>query len=240
MRDVERYIVAIAELATSLEAEAKVLAADLGTIAYEERLKLTAGLPAIALATTDGAAAQTLLAKLRARGHRAHLCRASDVVPASAMVSLRNFQLDGDGLDSGDIQLPWHDVSALVRARHHHVSQTSEIVKKKKFDVGRAIATGGLMMRKTEKREVVTREERSEQVLYVFRASGATPWLLREHGTHYGGLGTALAPTANRNFLIAVEQFRARAADARFDDSLLKRPSIDDVDLYAHLVAIAP
>jgi hypothetical protein len=239
VKDVERTIVAVTALATPVEAEAKALAADLGTIAYEERLKLTAGLPAIVLATTDAAAAQALLAKLRARGHRALLCRASDVVPASAMVSLRRFALDDEGLASGDAHLPWDDISALVRARHLRSTTTTETVKEKKFDLGRAVMTGGLVMRKAQSREVVTRTEDTEQVLYLFRTSGETPWLLREHETHYGALGAALAPTATRNFTIAVDTFRARAPQARFDDGLVRRPTLSDVDLYAHLVATA-
>lgn len=238
MSNVERYHVVIASLATPLDAEAKALAADLASTPYETRMKLAAGLPAIVLTTTDRAAAQSLLGKLRARGHRAVACAASSVVPAAKMTMLRRFTLDGDGIDNGEAQLPWSEISVLVQARHRKVSETVETVKEKKVDIGRAIATGGLIMRKTEKREVVTRTEDSEQVLYLFRADGETPWLLREHSTNYAGLGSVLEPTASRNFAIAVQTFRGRAPQARFDDSLLRRPAVSDVDLYAHLLAM--
>jgi hypothetical protein len=232
----ERHVVAIAKLETTIDAEAKALAADLGTTAYEERLKLAAGLPAIVLATTDGGAAHALAGKLRARGHRALLCASSEVVAASAMIPLRRFELADDALVAGDARLPFADIAVLVRARHRHHTETTGIVKHKKFDATRAILTGGLVTRKTEKREVTARTEDTEQVLYLYRASGDTPWLLREHATHYGGLGPALAATATQNFAIAVEQLRARAPHAAFDDRLVRRPTIDDVDLYAHLV----
>ena len=49
------YVVAILELATSVEAEAAALAADLGSTAYEQRLHLVAGLPAVVLTTADPA-----------------------------------------------------------------------------------------------------------------------------------------------------------------------------------------
>lgn len=239
MRDAERYVVAIGTLGTTLEAEARALAEDVGSTAYEERLKLVGGVPAIVLTTRDGNAAQALVAKLRARGHRAQLCRVSEVVAASAMIVLRQFHLDDDALRSGQDRLPWSDISALIRARHRSTATSVDIVKDKKFDLGRAIVTGGLMTRRTEKREVVTRSETTEQVLYLFRASGCTPWLLREHSAHYGALGAALAPSAMLNFAIAVEQFRARASQARFDDGLLRRTALVDVDLYAHLLATA-
>ena len=232
-------MVAITTLATTIDVEARALAADLGTIAYEERLKLTAGVPAVVLATTDGAAAQSLAGKLRARNHRALVCRTADVVRASAMVSLRRFQMDAGALDAGGERLPWADISALIHARHHTQTATTEVVKENKFNLGRAVMTGGLVMRKTEKREVVTVTADTEHVLYLFRASGGTPWLLREQSTHYGALGAALAPTAMRNFAIAIEQFRTRAPHARFDESLARRP-VSDVDLFAHLIATAP
>src|SRR5207237_1120371 len=126
-----------------------------------------------------------------------------------------------------------------VRARHQGATEAIEVVREKKFDLGRAILTGGLIMRKTEKREVTSRTEASEQVLYLFRSSRGVPWLLREHDAHYDALGAAVAPTTSRNFATAVEQFRARAPHARFDDSLLRRPKVADVDLYAHLIATA-
>ena len=235
----KRHVVAIGTLGTTLEAEAKALAEDFGSTAYEERLKLAGGLPAIVLTTRDSIAAQALVAKLRGRGHRAQACRVSDIVPASAMIVLRQFQLDDDALATGRERLPCSDISVLIRARRQSTATAVDIVKDKKFDLGRAIVTGGLMTRKTEKREVITRSETTEQVLYLFRASGRVPWILREHSAHYGGLGAALAPSTMRNFTIAVEQFRTRVLQARSDDALLRQTALVDVDLYAHLVATA-
>ena len=238
MSYVDRFIVAIAKLGGPIEVEAKALATDLGNTAYETKLKLTAGLPAVVLSTTDGDAATVLGAKLRARGHRALVVRSSSVIAASAMVRVRQFELDDDGINTEVDQLPWSDISALVRARSRSQHDTTEIVKEKKFDLGRAVASGGLVMRSTQKREVVTHHESSEQVLYMFRASGDTPWILRAQGTHFGGLGRTQQATANLNFGLACDQFVARATGARFDDSLLRRPAINEVDLYAYLISL--
>jgi len=238
MKDVERYFVAVGALATPIEAEAKALAADRGTTAYEERLVLAAGLPAIVLATTDAAAANALAGKLRARGHRAQVCCGSDVVAADDMVAMRRFQVDAEALDSAEgARVAWADIRCFVRAKHVRVTQTTASVKEKKLALGRAVLTGGLIMRKTETRDVTKRSEDTEQVLYVFAAAGETPWLLRELATNYGGLGATLAPTATANFHAAIALFRQRAPHARFDDSLLRRPPVDDIDLYAHLIA---
>jgi hypothetical protein len=233
-----RIVVALTSLAGSIEAEAKALAADLGATPYETRMKLAPGLPAIVLSTTDPEAANRLAGQLRARKHRASVCRAADVVAASAMVSMRTFQLAGDGLDSGVEQLPWSEVSAIIHARTPQQTDHHETVKEKKFSVGRAVMSGGLVMSKTVTREVTTHGEASEHVLYLFRATGDTPWLMREHGTNYSGLGIALDPTSTRNFMQAIATFRKHAPNARFDDSLVRR-SVPDVDLYAHLIATA-
>jgi hypothetical protein len=232
----ERYVVGLTALAAPIEAEAKALAADLGTTIYEEKLKLTAGVPLLVLSTTDGAAARDLLAKLRARGHRAQLCRASEVIPSARMTVLKHFTFDADGLDSGADQLPWDDVSALIQARHHVHTEKTATIKERKFDLGRTVMTGGLMTSKTSKRDVVTKTDDIEHVLYLFRASGEAPWLLREHGTNYSCLGARLDPTAARNFATAVERFRAHAPHARFDESLARRP-VKEADLFAHLIA---
>ncbi len=236
-------VIAIARLGTPIEREAEALAADLGTLAYGERLKLSAGLPAIVLSTPDEARAESLLQNLRRRGHEAIACLASDVVPSGAMISLRRFRLDDDALvasDQAEERLPWNDISALLRATQRTRTQTVDVVKEKKFDLPRALATGGLIRNRTTKREVSTRSEVIEPVLYLFRRSGKTPFILREQGTHYGALGSQLEPTAPRNFKLTVDHLRARAPLATFDERLLTRKcSPQELDLLAHLLALS-
>ena len=234
------HLVAITRLATAIEDEARALAADLGTLAYEERLKLAAGMPAIVLATAEAARAQALAGKLSARGHGVFACRAGDVVAAGAMVSMRRFQLEPDAIVAGDARLPWQDLALLVRATHRQVTEAAATTTEKKFSLGRTIATGGLSMRKTVTKDAIARTEQSEPVLYLFRASGETPWLLREQGTHYGALGADVAPVAARNFALVVERLRAAAPHARYEDRLLARKvSPDDLDVLAHVLAHA-
>ncbi len=215
----------VTRLVTSLEQEVAALAADLGTVAYDERFKLSAGLPAVVLSTPDDERAESRLQELLARGHGAVTCHSSDMVPASAMVSLRRLRFDDDALvatDLPDARLPWDDVSVLLRATHRRQVESVEIVTEKKFNLTRALVTGGLVMKKTRKREVATRTDESEPVLYLFRRSRQTPWILREQETHYEGLGAQLAPTTSRNFTVTVEQLRARSTLATFDDGCLR------------------
>ena len=246
-------IVAIVALAIPIERVASTLAATLGTVVYEERLKLAAGLPAVVSMTPDAARAAALVAALAAAGQSAILCTSEDVVAASAMVSLRRFAFAEDALVAGDsgARLPWRDIAALVRATDKRRVETSTVVTEKKFDLARTVATGGLIRSRKTKHEVTTRADDAEPVLYVFTRSGATPWILREQGTHYEALGERLASTAAPNFLATVAELRARAPHAPYDERLLtrRRPvataaeaggkltSPHDLDLLAYLVA---
>ena len=138
------HVVAIASLATPpgasdpIAAEAKALADDLGTTAYEERLKLVTGLPVIVLTAADPARARgTLLAKVRARGYKAFCVDAAEVVGSGDMVLVRRFAFEPDALvivDSGE-RLPFDDLRAILRAMHSKHTRSRTEVTTKKFDV---------------------------------------------------------------------------------------------------------
>jgi hypothetical protein len=253
------YIVAIAELATPLEAEAAALAADLGTTAYEERLNLLTGLPCVVLSTVDRAEALALLAKIRVRKHRAMAIDADAVVPHAAMIPMRGFALEPSAVVAGEHELPYGEITALLRAMHRTSTETHSETKSRQFSAGKALLTGGLAFSKTVTREEKSAVQASEQVLYVFRAEGETPWLLRERGTSYAGLGPALTVSSAQNFLATIAHLRARAPAAVYDERLLNprgamnrltrsgtasastlsTSSAGGVDLLAHLLALS-
>jgi hypothetical protein len=255
------HVVAIVELATSIEAEAAALAADLGTTAYEERLKLVAGLPAIVLTSADPAPARELFAKIRARRHGAVSCDVAEVVPSGAMVPLRRFAFEPDALVAPDVpgaRLPYDDILGIFRASHQTRTESRTETKEKQFSVGRAVLTGGLSLTKNVTREVKNVSEQREQLCYLFRAGGDTPWMLRERGTNYAGLGAALGPSSAQNFVATMTRLRQLSPGAVYDERLMtprnapSRPfrsgsgssesvgasSASGVDLIAHLLAM--
>ena len=255
------FVVAIARLASPVDAEAAALAVDLAATAYDARLLLAGGLPAVVLTTPDKARALDLLARLRARGHGAIACDAGAVVPSGAMVSMRRFRL-GEGAialsDPTDLELPFGDVLALVAAVHRTRVETETHLREKKFSVSRAILTSGLSMTKAVSTDAHAGVEDREGVLYVFRRSGATPWILRENGTDWSGHGRPVAPTRAENFRLAIEVLRARTPAAVFDHRLVTRKARETaslragsgstsvttssdggVDLLAHLIALS-
>jgi len=263
------YIVAIAELGTPVEAEAEALARDLGSTAYEQRLNLVAGLPAVVLATPDPARARDLLRRLRARGHGAVGFDAAAVVSSGDMVLLRRGRLEPGGLGVEDAashglpgapaaigeRLPFDDILVLIRATHRRRTETKVDVKERKLGIGRAVATGGLLLTKTVHREETRVTDERDQVLYVFRRSGERPWLVRERAAGYGWLGDRLAPSSLQNFVATVALLRERAPGAAYDERLMgfRKPllfaasaakdgssssSEPTADLLAHLLAL--
>jgi hypothetical protein len=250
------WVVAVTELAAPLDVEASALASDLGVVAYEARMRLGGGLPAIVLTTPDVAKARELAAKLRNRRHGAVAIDDELVIPRDQMVSMRRFRVEGTeivGGERGDDRLPFDDVFALLRASHRVHTETRVETKEKKVSVGRAMVTAGLSMTKKVGVETIKHATDREQVLYLFRRSGR-PWLLREKGAYYQGLGERMGISQHENFARAVQMFREWMPSATYDDRLLhvKRvpertlraaaksdaaSNADGMDLLAHIQA---
>ena len=132
----------------------------------------------------------------------------------------------------------------LFRASHRTTSTSTHEVKERKLQPGMAIATGGLILTKTTKKEVTTKTETREQVLYLFRKSEAPPWILRERGARYMGLGPDLRPTSLENFITTIRRLRELAPQAENDERLMSgRPilgvaeGIEAMDILAYLLA---
>jgi hypothetical protein len=265
------HVVAIVELGTPVEVEAAALAADLQSTLYEQRLNLVAGLPAIVLATPEPERARALLRKIRERGHGAVAFDGAAVVPSGDMVPLRRCRLEPDGLGAespGGLgvpaapaeiieRLPFDDILALIRATHRRRIETKAEVTERQFGIGRAVASGGLLLTKKVTREETRVIDERDQVLYIFRKSGERPWLLYERSSGYGWLGDMLAPSSLQNFVASVALLRARAPGAAYDERLMghRKPLVfaahggtaraggststePTADLLAHLLAL--
>lgn len=255
-------IVALIALRTPVEEEAPLLAAELGTTAYETALLLRAPSPVPLLRTDDRGRALDLLARLRARGHDVVACDASAVVSAEDMIQVRAFRIEADAfvVTSGAVggaeeRVPSGSVVALVRAVHRTRVEQIEKTAERKLSLGRAAMSGGLLLSKTVTTTRTQSSEEREQVLYLFRRGGA-PLLVSQSRARYEGLGSAMRPAQLENFASLLRLLRERFPGAPYDERLLApRPqqdrvragaggqlsvsSSDGVDLLAHLVALA-
>ena len=73
------HVVAVTRWGLPLEEELPELAARLGVLAYDLRLRLAGGLPALFVRVEDGTEAAGHVTFLRARGHGAVVCDAEAV-----------------------------------------------------------------------------------------------------------------------------------------------------------------
>lgn len=245
--------------AEETEAAASRIARALGVTAYEARLAIAGGFPAILLSTVDEAKTRAVLATLRGGGDDAVACDGRAILSADAMVPLDHFAFEERAVVAGGQTLPYDDVLCLVRAVHRARASTETKTTERKFAVGKSLLSGGLANSKVVTTTSKEGAESREQVLYVFRRSGETPWILRESRTGYEGLGAARGLTATANFATTVQLLRQRAPQAPYDERLMhphKAPeasslqgtgsrstvttsSAGGVDMLAHLVALS-
>jgi hypothetical protein len=217
------YLVALTRWGTALEAELPTLAGWFGITAYDLRLRAAAGLPTVLMSTADFAAAAESTERLRARGHGAVNC---DSQALGDSVVVREFNFGPVGLRGHDderhpLDIAYSDIVGLIRALGVESADNSITVKEKKLNVGMAVMTGGLKTTKTVERTTRSASEAREQQLYLFTRARAAPWLFCEPSLRYQGLGARLKPTSIQNFLTLVEELRARAPHAHYDQRFL-------------------
>lgn len=255
------FVVALLSLSTSADAESAALAADLGLTAYEAGQLVRGGLPSVVLRTPDGARAESLAAAIRKRGQGALGCDLAQVVASDAMHKVRGFRLEPDALVSESQngtseRLPWSEVRCAVKAVHHVSAQSVQVTHERKFDLGRAVMTQGLVVTKASTKETASSVAQREPVLYLFRHAGA-PWLLAETQGRYGALGPLVRPTRLENFTTLLRLIRERLPQVPWDERLVSLKARADkmssdfkgqqtsssnatsADLFAHLVALS-
>jgi hypothetical protein len=241
------YVVAIGSLSGTIDDTIRPLADELGTTAYELRLVLNAGLPAVVLVTVDENIARAAIHSIERHGHSPVLCDRRDVVSRDQMTLIREPRFDADALVAGpDTRqaLAYADIDVLLRAAHRSAHESTQTITERKLRPVMAIATGGLVLTKTAQRSVTSTSVSLENVLYVFRRGSLHPWLLRERHALYNHLGPDLSPTSLANFTTVIAQLRSRTPHAPYDERLVtSRPirglaeGIDATDVYAHLLA---
>jgi hypothetical protein len=143
--------------------------------------------------------------------------------PADQVV-VRSFELQPDRVvlqpRTGPAhEVPYNKVCLLLtgmRASHELHEETTTI---RKFSLGKAVASGGLMMRSKKKVETTNRQDHFSFFLQLV-AKGRPTFLFTEGELQYQGLGAALQPTRLANFGYLVKELKRRTPHAPFDNRL--------------------
>jgi hypothetical protein len=221
------FVVAIHSTEPVDGSRAPALAAVLGGTAFDVRHRVLSAGPCVVAALPDGEAARALASRLEAAGFRTLVRDADAIVGASIWTTVRSFELSGAGLrvvprQGSAFDVTWAAMRLLVRGTAVATETTVETVTEKKFSLGRAVASGGLMRNKKVKVEHSHTEQTREGFIHLY-AAGVPVSVFGETTVEYTGLGEHMAATRTGNFVVLIERIRALAPGVGYDDRLQTR-----------------
>ena len=232
------HVVAVTRWGLPLEEELPELAARLGVLAYDLRLRLAGGLPALFVRVEDGTEAAGHVAFLRARGHGAVVCDAEAVPgPEDQLVPL-DFEVTATALrgictQGRRFELPAATIFALLHVACVTSAEHTVTTTKKKFSLGRAVATGGMVLRKKVDHVSKSATQDQERMIYMFYGSRKAPCVWKELTLRWEGLGDERQLTTAQNFATLAEKLRTLAPNAFHDQRLLKHKRRADISVLA-------
>jgi hypothetical protein len=211
--------------------------------------RLAGILPRVLLPATPAGDVDGIVAALEGLGFAVVALDPALVPGDDQRVIARRLEIDRSGLLATDGPGVEHHcrVSAIsVVQRGVRTLRTSEQVttSERKFSVGRAVMSGGLMLsKKVDKKEVKTTETQ-EPFLVVQRYDGQPDIIIYERRLDYRFLGADMQPSSRGNLEVVWARLQAMAPT----DDRVARPGFvsglplvsgDPVDLALYLVALA-
>ncbi|MFH2010415.1 MAG: hypothetical protein ABI333_27700 [bacterium] len=118
--------------------------------------------------------------------------------------------------------LPYGDVVLLLRGVESHSTTETKTTTKKKLDAGRALLSGGLVMRKKVQIKTETTRQDRRPFCYVY-AAGQRPLAVVQDRIDYACLGPDLQLSREANFGWICAELRRRCGAAVWDDRLQTR-----------------
>ena len=223
------YFLSIHNLPEDRAAFAPALASALGITSYEAsiRLRVSGSGPFVIATFGERAAADEANRKLKAS--RLSTVMLSDEEAASSQkgFSARTFRfnehtLQAESRQKETLAVDYQKIFLIIRGMGIKQEISTETTKERKFNLGKAVLSGGLIISKTVKTTEQKITEEREGFLFVY-AEGRLPLVFREGALDYSSLGPALQPSRTANFTALLAELRRRAPQARFDDRLTTR-----------------
>ena len=232
------HMVAVTRWGSPLQEELPELAGRLGMAAYDLRLRLSGGLPAVYARVDDGMEAAGHVEFLRARGHGAVACDTEAVPGPDDQIVPLDFEasataLHGTSTRGRRFELPYTEIFAMVHVACVTSAERSVTKQEKKFTPGRAVLSGGMVLRKKVDRVDKTVTQEQEQMIYMFCRSHPAPCVWKELTLRYEGLGDRRQLTAAQNFATFSKRLRALAPQAFHDERLLTHKRRADISVFA-------
>jgi hypothetical protein len=239
-------LVAISRIPEGSEVRTKAAQAT-GLALADLNRRLAGILPRVLFA---GGAPVGLVDTLQRLGFGVLTCEPGEIAGDDQRVLVRKIELPAGALVATDGKGQAHrctaaDIALLQRGMR--VSKSTEAIKtsERKFDVGRAVLSGGLLLTKKVDKTTVKTTETSEPFLLVQRRD-APDLILYERRIDYRPLGAEMQPASRGNLEVVWRKLCALAPE-RVDDRVarpgfvtgLPATSADAVDLALALVALS-
>lgn len=222
-------IIAVYDVGKDIEEAAKTLAAVFGKTAYEMRLRLLVSEtePLVVALILDKQKAEETVAALTRKGVNAFVLSKDEIELDKKRFFARTFELNNDffrveSRQGQNIDLNYSSIKTMLFGSSISVHSEKEVVKDKKFSIGRTLMTQGLIRNKTVKRQVRTDEQTRERFLHIFSPDCPTV-VLKENSLLYNSLGREMQATRAANFTYLVKELKKRSPGANFNDRLLSR-----------------
>jgi len=228
-------IVSVYQLQGETDTLAHDLAEALGTTPYEARARVSVpgGGPAIVANFATAEQAADCTARLNAAGFKTLTVESGQIESDWNRLLIRQLQFATDRLqlvtqNNTHLDIPYPEVKLLLRGAGITSSVQVETDTKKKFALGRAVASGGLVMRK--KVQTTTRSSNQERQPFChIYAAGQPPVVLRQADIDYTALGDKRQPSRVANFNWICAELRRRCTAVDWDDRLQTRPGLAQV-----------
>lgn len=223
------YFLAIHNLPEDRAVFAPALASALGITAYEAsvRLRISGSGPLVIATFGERPAADEASRKLKASGLTTVMISSEEASSSQREFPVRTFRFNSRTLhvesrQKETLAVDYQKIFLIIRGTGMKQGTTTEITKERKFDLGKAVLSGGLVISKTVKTTEQKITEEREGFLFVY-AYGVLPLVFREGALDYSSLGLALQPSRAANFTALLAELRRRAPQACFDDRLTTR-----------------
>lgn len=226
------HSVAVYQLQGTSEQMAQDLAAALGTTTYEARLRviIPGGGPVVVANFATSEQARDCVVRLHAAGFVSLVVDSEQLETDPTRLLVRQLQFTSDSLqvttrDDQRLSLPYPEVKLLLRGAGIVSSVQVETSTQKKFALGRAVVSGGLVMRKTVKTVSSTINQDRHPFCHIYTPDRQA-LVLRQAELDYSGLGADRQLSQEANFSWICAELRRRSPSAAWDDRLQTRPGM--------------
>jgi hypothetical protein len=225
-------IIAVYDLQADTALMAQELASILGTTPYEARSRVNSpgGGPSIVASFANHDQAMTCVERLHDADFKTICIDSTELENDQNRFIVQRLSFNPEGLqlwdqDGEPLKVYYADRVLLLRGAGIISSVKAETTTKKKFAVGRALATGGLVMRKKVNSTTTSTTFERQPFCHIY-VPDLPAIVLRQDILDYTALGSECKLSRAANFTWICSELRRLCRDARWDERLQTRPGL--------------